>query len=65
MTGSLQPLRSAEIIAVGSEMLGSTRVDTNSLFLADGLAALGIALRAKTVVGDRRSDLATFFRLAL
>ena len=54
MTGSPQPLRSAEIIAVGSEMLGSTRVDTNSLFLAERLAALGIALRAKTVVGDRR-----------
>ena len=59
------PLRSAEIIAVGSEMLGSTRLDTNSLFLAGRLAALGISLRAKTVVGDRRSDLATFFRLAL
>ena len=44
MTGSLQRLRSAEIIAVGSEMLGSTRVDTNSLFLAEGLAGLGIAL---------------------
>ena len=63
MTG--RALRSAEIIAVGSEMLGSTRVDTNSLFLAARLAALGIGLRAKTVVGDRRGDLATFFRLAL
>ncbi len=31
-----------------------TRVDTNSLFLAERLAALGIDLRAKTVVGDRR-----------
>jgi competence/damage-inducible protein CinA-like protein len=65
MTGASPTLRSAEIIAVGSEMLGSTRVDTNSLFLAEKLAALGIDLRAKTVVGDRRSDLATFFRLAL
>ena len=57
--GSLAPLRSAEIIAVGSELLGSKRIDTNSLFLADELASLGIALRAKAVVGDRRSDLAT------
>jgi nicotinamide-nucleotide amidase len=65
MTTSLAPLRSAEIIAVGSELLGSTRVDTNSLFLADGLASLGIGLRAKGVVGDRRGDLATIFRLAL
>jgi nicotinamide-nucleotide amidase len=46
-------------------MLGATRIDTNSLFLAAGLAELGISLRAKTVVGDRREDLATFFRLAL
>jgi nicotinamide-nucleotide amidase len=65
MTAALAPLRSAEIIAVGSEMLGSTRLDTNSLFLADRLSGLGIDLRAKTVVGDRRSDLAAFFRLAL
>jgi len=40
-------------------------VDTNSLFLAERLANLGIALRAKGVVGDRRGDLATFVRLAL
>ncbi|MEO7274326.1 MAG: competence/damage-inducible protein A [Vicinamibacterales bacterium] len=65
MTASLAPLRSAEIIAVGSELLGSTRVDTNSLLLADGLASLGITLRAKAVVGDRRGDLATIFRQAL
>jgi nicotinamide-nucleotide amidase len=65
MTPSAKPLQSAEIIAVGSELLGSTRVDTNSLFLAERLANLGIALRAKGVVGDRRGDLATFVRLAL
>src|SRR3954451_24364572 len=65
MTNGLQPVRSAEIIAVGSEMLGSTRVDTNSLVLADALAALGISLRAKAVVGDRRADLASIFRQAL
>jgi len=65
MTPPSKPLQSAEIIAVGSELLGSTRVDTNSLFLAERLANLGIALRAKGVVGDRRADLATFVRLAL
>jgi competence/damage-inducible protein CinA-like protein len=65
MTSPREPLRSAEIIAVGSELLGSSRVDTNSLFLADKLAGLGITLRAKSVVGDRRGDLATFVRLAL
>jgi nicotinamide-nucleotide amidase len=58
-------LRTAEIIAVGSEMLGATKLDTNSLFIADRLASLGIELRAKAVVGDRREDLAEFFRRSL
>jgi nicotinamide-nucleotide amidase len=50
-------IASAEIIAVGSELLGATRLDTNSLFLAERLAALGIALREKHVVGDDREAL--------
>lgn len=58
------PLRTAEIIAVGSELLGSARIDTNSLFLADRLAALGIELRAKAVVGDHRQNLASVFAQA-
>lgn len=57
-------LATAEIIAVGSELLGSTRVDTNSLFLADRLSSLGIELRAKSVVGDDRARLAEVFRAA-
>jgi nicotinamide-nucleotide amidase len=57
--------RTAEIIAVGSELLGSTRLDTNSLFLSERLAALGIELRIKSVVGDERDDLASVFRQAL
>jgi nicotinamide-nucleotide amidase len=59
------PLVTAEVIAVGSELLGSTRVDTNSLFLADRLASLGIELRGKSVVGDDRQRLADVFRAAL
>ena len=31
-------LRTAEIVAVGSELLGSTRLDTNSLYIATRLA---------------------------
>src|SRR4051812_35233829 len=58
-------LRTPEIIAVGSELLGSTRLDTNSLFISDRLAALGIELRRKIVVGDDRADLAAVFRQAL
>jgi nicotinamide-nucleotide amidase len=52
------PIASAEIIAVGSELLGATRLDTNSLFLAERLAALGIPLRQKHVVGDDRAEIA-------
>ena len=58
------PLRTAEIVAVGSELLGSTRLDTNSLFLAERLSGLGIMLRSKCVVGDDRTDLATVFAQA-
>lgn len=57
--------RTAEIIAVGSELLGSTRTDTNSLFLSGRLSQLGIDLRIKSVVGDERADLATVLRQAL
>ncbi len=59
------PLRAAEIIAVGSELLGTARVDTNSLFLAGALASIGIDLRAKSVVGDDRVVLAQLFAQAL
>jgi nicotinamide-nucleotide amidase len=48
------PLTTAEVIAVGSELLGSTRLDTNSLFISDQLRRLGIELKGKSVVGDDR-----------
>jgi nicotinamide-nucleotide amidase len=62
---AVDPLRTAEIIAVGSELLGATRLDTNSLFLSGRLASLGIELRAKSVVGDDRGMLAVVFSQAL
>jgi nicotinamide-nucleotide amidase len=58
---SARLLATAEIIAVGSELLGATRLDTNSLFLAGRLGDLGIELRAKSVVGDDRSRLRDVF----
>jgi len=61
----MKPLASAEVIAVGSEMLGPDRLDTNSLAIADRLRALGIPLRAKAVVGDRPDDLTAILRGAL
>src|SRR5260370_13870923 len=59
------PPRSAEIIAVGSELLGSTRMDTNSLYVWQRLSEIGIDLHVKSVVGDERDDLANVFREAL
>jgi len=61
---AVPPLRSAEIIAVGSELLGTTRVDTNSLLLTEQLASLGIDVLAKHVVGDDRTTLARIFEEA-
>jgi nicotinamide-nucleotide amidase len=55
----------AEIIAVGSELLTPLHVDTDSLYLTEKLNALGIEVRFKTVVGDRREDLSAAFRSAL
>ena len=59
------PPRTAEVIAVGSELLGSTRTDTNSLYLSDRLSKLGIDLKIKSVVGDDRDDLAAVLRQSL
>ncbi len=57
-------MRIAEIIAVGSELLLGGRLDTNSLFLTDGLAAVGVEVRCKTAVGDVTSDIAAAIRTA-
>ncbi|MDH4161186.1 MAG: competence/damage-inducible protein A [Nitrospirota bacterium] len=55
----------AEIIATGSELLTGRTVDTNSLFLADGLLDLGIETAFKSVVGDDEKDMEEVFRRAL
>ncbi len=43
---------SAEIIAIGSELLAPDRADTNSLWLTENLNAIGIEVKLKTIVGD-------------
>ncbi|MBX3329240.1 MAG: competence/damage-inducible protein A [Nitrospira sp.] len=48
----------AETIAIGSELLVGGRSDSNSLFIAEALAAIGIEVRFKTIVGDDQSDIA-------
>ncbi len=42
----------AEILAVGSELLTPQRIDTNSLYLTQKLNELGIEVVGKSVVGD-------------
>lgn len=43
---------SAEIIAVGSELLTPMKQDTNSLWLTEKLNEIGIEVKLKTIVGD-------------
>jgi nicotinamide-nucleotide amidase len=62
---SLPPLTTAEIIAVGSELLVPPRLDTNSLTVTDGLASLGIRVGAKHIVGDQVDALARVIADAL
>ncbi|HRH40353.1 MAG TPA: competence/damage-inducible protein A [Pyrinomonadaceae bacterium] len=42
----------AEIIAIGSELLTPTKTDTNSLWLTEKLNEIGIEVKLKTIVGD-------------
>lgn len=55
----------AEIIAIGSELLTPSRVDTNSLWLTSQLNELGVEVTQKTIIGDDRERLATSIRAAL
>lgn len=58
-------VRTAEIVAVGSELLTPFRIDTNSLFLTAELNAIGIDVIGKQVAGDSREALAMAVRSAL
>ena len=55
----------AEILAVGSELLTPHRSDTNSLYLTARLNEIGIDVRAKAIVGDDAADLTALFEQAL
>lgn len=52
----------AEVIAVGSELLTPTRVDTNSLHITARLNGIGIAVTGKAIVGDDRARIAAALR---
>ncbi len=53
-----QPM-TAEIVAVGTEILLGGLVDTNTAWLSRRLAALGVAVYRHTTVGDDKGRLAT------
>jgi nicotinamide-nucleotide amidase len=58
-------VRTAAILAVGSELLTPHRIDTNSLFLTGRLNEIGIEVMSKTVVGDNEQALRTAVRRAM
>lgn len=55
----------AEIIAVGSELLTPSRVETNSLFVTEKLNETGIKVMRKSVVGDREEEIRAVLEAAL
>ena len=55
----------AEIIAIGSELLAPDRTDTNSLWLTEKLNSIGIEVRLKTIVGDDDARLEEAIRDAI
>jgi len=55
----------AEIIAIGSELLTPERTDTNSLWLTEQLNGIGIEIKLKTIVGDDDARLEETIRDAL
>lgn len=59
--GTRRVLTTAAILAVGSELLTPTRLDTNSLFITEQLNSIGIDVITKAVVGDARDDVVQVF----
>jgi competence/damage-inducible protein CinA-like protein len=55
----------AEIIAIGSELLLGETVDTNSAYLARQMAAIGVNLFRKQVIGDNEERIAAAISEAL
>ena len=64
-SGNPATRQTASIIAIGSEMLGPTRVDTNSLKVTAAFESFGIGVVRKTVVGDRQEELVDEIRHSL
>ena len=57
-----QMIKTAEIMAIGSELLTPNCMDTNSLFLTERLNSIGIEVELKTIVGDNEAYLEQLVR---
>ena len=57
-------IKSAEILAVGTEMLLGDLVDTNTAWLSGQLAALGVSVYRHTTVGDNKQRIVAALREA-
>src|SRR5712691_13051527 len=55
----------AELLAVGSELLGPLRAETNTLWLTDRLLEAGVEVAARVTVADDAALLESAFRTAL
>ena len=58
-------VRTAAVLAVGSELLTPYRIDTNSLFVTGRLNDIGIDVASKSVVGDNMAAIRSALRRAL
>ena len=65
MTAAAPVLTRAAIVAVGSELLETTKIDTNSLFITEQLNGAGIDVVSKHIAGDDRAVLTHVLRSAL
>lgn len=52
MPGTGHPLDAAELVTIGTELLLGFTIDTNSAFIGQELAAIGIRVTRRTAVGD-------------
>lgn len=55
----------AEIIAIGDELIGGVRVDTNSQWISQQLDQLGISTAFHSTVGDDMEDMLQVFQTAI
>src|SRR5918997_6893746 len=58
-------IRSAEIVAIGTEMLLGDLVDTNTAWMSARIAALGVSIYRHTTVGDNKERIVAALREAV